>query len=189
MAALSAALALQAAIVFTAALRSGASPYNDSSSVLLSHQHHISDVAVIASLNIAWLVAISMLAWPIARLWSWGLHDTWDHPSVNAAARIVYPLVAVCLLTGLWWVFSEQAAALDARLVSHWALFATLVHGTPELSALLLPLAAAASCVVAPAIRPGRLLLRAVSVSIPLVLVAAFVEVYLTPHLLIPLQR
>ena len=188
MAALSGALALQAAIVLTAALRGGSSSYNGSRSVLLSHQHHFSDVAVIASLNIAWLVAISMLAWPIARLWSWGIHDTWDLPGVNAAARIVYPLVAVCLLIGLWWVFSEQARALDARLVSHWALFATLVHGTPELGGLLLPLAAAASCIVAPATKPGRLLLRAVLVSIPLVLVAAFLEVYLTPHLLIPLQ-
>jgi len=33
-----------------------------------------------------------------------------------------------------------------------------------------------------------RLLLRAVSVSVPLVLIAAFVEVYVTPHLFIPLQ-
>jgi hypothetical protein len=178
---------LEAAVIVTAALRSGSS-YAGSSSVLLSHQHHFSDVAAIAGMNGAWLAAISMLAWPIARLWSWGIHDTWDHPGVNAAARVVYPLVAVCLLTGLWWVFSEQASALDRRLVSHWALFATLVHGTPELAALLLPLAAAASCIVRPAMKPGRLLLRAISLSVPLVLVAAFVEVYLTPHLLIPLQ-
>ncbi|MGA9760852.1 MAG: hypothetical protein WBQ14_00295 [Gaiellaceae bacterium] len=156
--------------------------------MLLSAYPHLSDVALIAGMNAAWLAAISMLAWPIARLWSWDIHDTWDHPGVNAAARILYPLVAVCLLTGLWWVFSEQARALDGRLVSHWALFTTLVHGTPELGALLLPLAAAASCIFRPASRPGRLLLRAISVSVPLVLIAAFVEVYLTPHLLIPLQ-
>jgi len=156
--------------------------------VLLSYQHRFSDVAGIAGMNGAWLVAISMLAWPIARLWSWGIHDTWDHPAVNITARIVYPFVAFCLLTGLWWVFSEQARALDGRLVSHWALFVTLLHGTPELGALLLPLAAAASCIFAPAARPGRLLLRAVSVSVPLVLIAAFVEVYVTPHLLVPLQ-
>jgi len=139
-------------------------------------------------MNCAWLIGIALLAWPIARLWSWGIHDTWDHPAVNAAARIVYPLIAVCLLIGLWWVFSEQAHALDERLVSHWALFVTLLHGTPELGALLLPLAAAASCIFTPAARPGRLLLRAVSVSVPLILIAAIVEVYLTPHLLIPLQ-
>jgi hypothetical protein len=179
---------LQLAIVLTAALRTGPSAYDGSNSVLLSRQHHLSDVAAIAGMNWAWLVAISLLAWPIARLWSWSIHDTWDHPAVNAAARVVYPLVAVCLLTGLWWVFSEQARALDARLSSHWALLVTLVHGTPELGALLLPLAVAASCILAPAAKPGRLLLQAVSVSVPLVLVAAFVEVYLTPQLLIPLQ-
>jgi hypothetical protein len=156
--------------------------------VLLSPHPHFSDAVAIAGMNAVWLAAISMLAWPIARLWSWGIHDTWDHPGVNVVARILYPLVAVCLLTGLWWVFSEQARELDGRLVSHWALFITLVHGTPELGALLLPLAAAASCIFRPAGKPGRLLLRAISVSVPLVLIAAFVEVYVTPHLLIPLQ-
>jgi hypothetical protein len=130
--------------------------------VLLSPHPHFSDAVAIAGMNAVWLAAISMLAWPIARLWSWGIHDTWDHPGVNVVARILYPLVAVCLLTGLWWVFSEQARELDGRLVSHWALFITLVHGTPELGAI--------------------------SVSVPLVLIAAFVEVYVTPHLLIPLQ-
>ena len=181
-------MVLQVAIVVTAALLSGPSSYNGSSSVLFSHQHHYSDVTAIAGINFVWLAAILMLAWPIARLWSWGIHDTWDHPVVNSAARIVYPIVAVCLLIGLWWVFSEQAHALDERLVSHWALFVTLLHGTPELGALLLPLAAAASCIFTPAARPGRLLLRAVSVSVPLILIAAIVEVYVTPHLLIPLQ-
>jgi hypothetical protein len=156
--------------------------------VFFSHQHHFSDVVTIAGMNCAWLVAISLLAWPIARLWSWGIHDTWDHPAVNVAARFIYPLVAVCLLTALWWIFSEQARALDERLSSHWALFITLLHGTPELSALLLPLAAAASCIFARAARPGRLLLRAASVSVPLLLFAALIEVYVTPHLLIPLE-
>ncbi len=181
-------LAIQVAIIATAALRSGSSPYEGNSSVLLSHEHHIGDVAAIAGINCLWLLAIAMLAWPIARLWSWGIHDTWDHPNVNVAARILYPLVAVVLLVALWWVFTEQALALDSRLVSHWALFATLPHGTLEFGGLLLPLATAASCIFAPAEKPGRLLLRAVSVSIPLVLVAAFIEVYLTPHLLLPLQ-
>lgn len=179
---------LQVAIVVTAALLSGPSSYNGSSSVLLSHQHHFSDVAAIAGVNFAWLVAITLLAWPIARLWSWGIHDTWDHPAVNVAARFIYPLVAVLLLMVLWAVFSEQATALDMRLSSHWALLFTLPHGTPEFSALLLPLAAAASCIVVRAERPGRLLLRAASVSVPLLLVAALIEVYLTPHLLIPLE-
>jgi hypothetical protein len=181
-------LAIQIAIIATAALRGGSSPYNGNASFLLSHKHHISDVAAIAGINCIWLFAIAMLAWPIARLWSWGIHDTWDHPSVNATARVLYPLVAVVLLITLWWVFSEQALALDRRLTSHWALFATLPHGTLEFGALLLPLTTAASCIFAPAAKPGRLLLRAVSVSVPLVLVAAFVEVYLTPHLLIPFQ-
>ena len=94
------------AIVATAALRRGTSTYDNSGSVLLSHQHHFSDVLAIAGTNCAWLVAISLLAWPIARLWSWGIHDTWDYPAVNVAARIIYPLVAVCLLIGLWWIFS-----------------------------------------------------------------------------------
>jgi hypothetical protein len=181
-------LAIQVAIIAAAALRRGSSPYEGSSSVLLSHEHHIGDVVAIAVINCLWLLAIAMLAWPIARLWSWGIHDTWDHPNVNVAARILYPLVAVVLLVALWWVFTEQALALDSRLVSHWALFATLPHGTLEFGGLLLPLATAASCIFAPAEKPGRLLLRAVSVSIPLVLIAAFVEVYLTPHLLLPLQ-
>lgn len=176
------------AIVATAALRRGTSTYDNSGSVLLSHQHHFSDVLAIAGTNCAWLVAISLLAWPIARLWSWGIHDTWDYPAVNVAARIIYPLVGVCLLIGLWWIFSEQARALDEHLSSHWALFATLLHGTPELSALLLPLAAAASCIFARAGKPGRLLLRTISVSVPLLVAAALIEVYLTPHLLIPLE-
>ena len=90
------------AIVLTAALRNGSSSYDASSSVLLSHQHHFADVVTIAGVNCAWLAGISLLTWPIARLWSWGIHDTWDHPAVNVAARIVYPLIAVCLLTGLW---------------------------------------------------------------------------------------
>jgi hypothetical protein len=176
------------AIIVTAALRSGATAYDRSNSVLLSQQNHLSDAVLVAGLNYAWLAAITLLAWPIARLWSWDIHDTWDHAVVNAAARVVYPIVAVCLLLGLWWIFSAQARALDERLISHWALFATLPHGTPEFSALLLPLAAAASCIFAPAERPGRLLLRTVAVSVPLVLIAALVEVYLTPQLLIPLQ-
>jgi hypothetical protein len=174
-------------IVATAALRSGSS-YDGSASVLISTNHHFSDVLVIAGMNCAWLAAISLLAWPIARLWSWGIHDTWDHPAVNVAARFIYPLVAVCLLTALWWIFSEQAAALDEHLSSHWALFATLLHGTPELGALLLPLVAAASCIFVRAERPGRLLLRAISVSVPLILAASVIEVYLTPYLLTPLQ-
>jgi hypothetical protein len=179
-------LAIQVAIIAAAALRGGSSPYDGSASVLLSREHHISDLAAIAGIKCIWLLAIAMLAWPIARLWSWGIHDTWDHPNVNIAARILYPLVGVVLLVALWLVFTEQALALDRRLVSHWALFATLPHGTLEFGALLLPLSAAASCIFAPAARPGRLLLRTLSVSVPLVLVAALVEVYLTPHLLIP---
>lgn len=182
------ALVLQAAIVVTAALRSGSSSYDASGSVLLSHQHSFSGVLAIASMNCAWLAAISLLAWPIARLWSWGIHDTWDHPAVNVAARFIYPLVAVCLLTALWWIFSEQARAVDERLSSHWALLVTLLHGTPELSALLLPLATAASCIFARAEKPGRLLFRAIEVSVPLLLAAALIEVYLTPHLLIPFK-
>jgi hypothetical protein len=181
-------LAIQVAIIAAAALRGGPSRYDGNASVLLSREHHISDVAAIAGINCIWLFAIAMLAWPIARLWSWGIHDTWDHPYVNMTARVLYPLVSLVLLGALWWVFSEQALALDRRLTSHWALFATLLHGTLEFGALLLPLATAASCIFAPAAKPGRLLLRALSVSVPLVLVAAFVEVYLTPHLLLPLQ-
>src|SRR5450830_1094538 len=181
-------LAIQVAIIAAAALRGGSSPYDGNASVLLSREHHIGDVAAIAGINCVWLFAIAMLAWPIARLWSWGIHDTRDHPNVNIAARNLYPRVAGGHLGTLWWVFSAQALALAHRLPSHWALFASLAHGTLEFGALLLPLAAAASCVFAPAAKPGRLLLRAVSVSVPLVLIAAFVEVYLTPHLLIPFQ-
>ena len=181
-------LAIQVAIIAGAALRGSSSSYDGSASVLLSGEHHISDVATIAGINCIWLLAIAMLAWPIARLWSWGIHDTWDHPYVNVAARVLYPLVALVLLGALWWVFTDQALALDRRLTSHWALFATLPHGTFEFGALLLTLATAASCIFAPAAKPGRLLLQAVAVSVPLVLVAAFVEVYLTPHLLLPLQ-
>ncbi|MHB8060205.1 MAG: hypothetical protein ACYDHO_05165 [Gaiellaceae bacterium] len=187
-AALGGALALQTAILDTAVLRGGSSPYGNSRSVLLSHQHHFSDVVAIAGLNCAWLAGISLLAWPIARLWSRGIHDTLDHPAVNEVARFIYPLVAVGLLEALWWIFSEQARALDGHLSSHWALFATLLHGTPEFSALLLPLAAAASCIFAPAERPGRLLLSAISLSVPLLLAASLIEVYLTPHLLIPFE-
>jgi hypothetical protein len=181
-------LGIQVAIIAAAAQRGGSSPYNGSASVLLSHKHHLSDVAAIAGINCIWLFAIAMLAWPIARLWSWDIHDTWDHPNVNAAARVIYPLVALVLLSSLWWVFTDQALALDRRLTSHWALLATLSHGTPEFGALLLPLATAASCIFTPAVKPGRLLARAVSISVPLVLIAAFIEVYLTPHLLIPFQ-
>src|SRR5450756_437691 len=69
--ALAGALALQTAIIATAALLSGgSSSYDGSSSVLLSPQHHLSDAALIAGINCAWLLAISLLAWPIARLWS-----------------------------------------------------------------------------------------------------------------------
>lgn len=187
-AALGGALVLQTAIVVTAVLRSGSSPYYDGfSSVLLSDQHHFSAVLAIAELNFAWLAGISLLAWPIARLWSWGIHDTWDRPAVNLAARFIYPLVAVGLLEALWWVFSEQARTLDGHLPSHWALFITFLHGTPELGALLLPLAAAASCIFVRAKKPGRLLLTAASVSVPLLLVAALIEVYVTPSLLNPL--
>lgn len=176
------------AIIATAALRSGPSLYESYGSVLLSRHNHFSDVLAIAGVNYAWLAAITLLAWPIARLWSWGIHDTWDHAAVNVAARFIYPLVAVLLLMALWAIFSEQASALDRRLSSHWALLFTLPHGTPEFGALLLPLAAAASCIAVRAERPGRLLLRAASVSVPLLLIAAIIEVYLTPRLLIPLE-
>jgi hypothetical protein len=183
------ALVMQLAIISAAALRGGASSsYDGNASVLLDTQHSLTDVVVIAGTNCIWLAAMAMLAWPIARLWSWSIHDTWDHPNVNIAARFLYPLVALILLATLCWIFSEQALALDVHLVSHWALFATLPHGTLEFSALLLPLAAAASCIVMPAEKPGRLLVRSLAVALPLLLCAAIVEVYLTPHLLIPLQ-
>lgn len=181
-------LSMQLAIIATAALRSGSSSYDGTPSVLLDRHAHLGDVAAVAGMNCAWLAAIAMLAWPIARLWSWSIHDTWDRPGVNVAARFLYPLVAVVLLVTLGWVFSEQARALDTQLESHWALLATLSHGTFEFAALLLPLVAAASCIFAPAEKPGRLLLRALAIALPLLVLAAIVEVYVTPQLLIPLQ-
>lgn len=187
-AALAGALLMQAVIFAVAASGLNAVPDNGTQSVLLSHHPHLSDLFVILGTNCVWLVAIGMLAWPIARLWSWSVHDTWDSPSVNIAARFLYPLVAVCLLVALCWVFSRQAQMLDHRLVSHWALLAMLPHGTLEFGALLLPLAAAASCMFVPAVKPGRLLLRSLAVALPLLVCAALVEVYLAPHLLLPLR-
>ena len=177
---------MQMAIIGGATLRSGSSSFDGTSSVLVSGKQSIGDVLAIAGMNCAWLAAIAMLAWPIARLWSWGLEDTWDRPAVNRAARVLYPLVALCLILILAWVFSDQALALDARLRSHWALLVTLPHGTLEFGALLLPLAAAATCIADPAEKAGRLLLNALSVSLLLLFGAALVEVYLTPHLLRP---
>ena len=187
-AAVAGSLVMQLAIIGTAALMGGASAYDGTSSMLLSSRPQLSDVAAVLGMNSAWLAAIAMLAWPIARLWSWSIHDTWDRPGVNTAARVLYPLVAALLLIALWWVFSQQAMALDQHLESHWALFATLAHGTFELTALILPLSVAASCIIAPAERPGRLLLRALAVSLPLLVCAAFIEIYLTPHLLFPFR-
>jgi len=186
--ALAGSLAMQAAIFTAAALGLNSVPDDGSVSVLLSSHPHVGDLIAVAGTNCAWLAAIGMLAWPIARLWSWGIHDTWDRPGVNIAARFLYPLVAVCLLVTLCWFFSRQAQMLDQRLVSHWALLAMLPHGTLELGALLLPLAAAASCIILPAERPGRLLLRSLAAALPLLVCAALVEVYLTPHLLLPLR-
>ncbi len=181
-------LTMQAAIFITAALRLNDVPDDGSVSVLLSRHPHVGDLIAVAGTNFAWLAAIGMLAWPIARLWSWSIHDTWDHPSVNIAARFLYPFVAVCLLATLCWVFSRQAQMLDHRLVSHWSLLAMLPHGTLELGALLLPLAAAASCIFVPAEKPGRLLLRSLAVALPLLVCAALIEVYVTPHLLLRLR-
>ncbi|MGD0272190.1 MAG: hypothetical protein ABSB96_00425 [Gaiellaceae bacterium] len=186
--ALAGSLAMQAAIFTSAALGLNSVLDDGTVSVLLSHHPHVGDLIAVAGTNCAWLVAIGMLAWPIARLWSWGIHDTWDRPSVNIVARFLYPLVAVCLLVVLCWVFSRQAQMLDHRLVSHWALLAMLPHGTLEFGALLLPLAAAASCIFVPAEKPGRLLLRSLAVALPLLVCAALLEVYLAPHLLLPLQ-
>jgi hypothetical protein len=180
------ALALQAAIVAGSTLHG--STISGLSSSLLSDDHRLSDVVAIAAVNSAWLVALTLLAWPIARLWSWSIHDTWDHPYVNVAARIIYPTLALVLIVLLWWVFSAQAQALSERLVSRWALFATLPHGTLEFGALLLPLVAALSCIFAPAARPGRLLLSAFAVALPLILLAALVEVYVSPELIAPLR-
>ena len=187
-AALAGSLTMQAAIFTAAALGLNSVPDDGTSSVLLSHHPHAGDLIAVAGTNCIWLMAIGMLAWPIARLWSWGIHDTWDRPSVNVVARVLYPLVAVCLLVTLCWFFSRQAQMLDHRLVSHWALLAMLPHGTLEFGALLLPLAAAASCMFAPAEKPGRLLLKSLAVAFPLLVCAAFVEVYLAPHLLLPFQ-
>jgi hypothetical protein len=187
-AALAGSLAMQAAIFTAAALGLSSVPDDGDASVLLSQHPHLGDLIAVAGTNCVWLVAIGMLAWPIARLWSWGIHDTWDHPSVNMVARFLYPLVAVCLLVTLCWFFSRQAQMLDDRLVSHWALLAMLPHGTLEFSALLLPLAAAASCMFVPAEKPGRLLLKSLAVALPLLVCAALVEVYLAPHLLLPLR-
>ncbi len=180
------ALALQGAIIAGAILRGGSSSYQGGASLLLSEDHHLVDFLAVTGINLAWLVAIFMLAWPIGRLWSWGIHDSWDHPKVNLVARFLYPFVAVCLIAILCWIFSEQALALDSRLESHWALLGTLPHGTLEFGAFLLPLAAAASCIAWPAEKPGRLLARALWISLPLIAAAALVEVYLTPHLLLP---
>lgn len=187
-AALAGALAMQAAIFAVAASGLNAVPDNGGRSLLLSHHPHVGNLIVILATNSAWLAAIGMLAWPIARLWSWSIHDTWDHPIVNVVARVLYPLVAVCLLATLCWVFSRQAQMLDHRLVSHWALLAMLPHGTLEFGALLLPLAAAATCMFVPAEKPGRLLLRSLAIALPLLVCAALIEVYVTPHLLLRLQ-
>ncbi|MGD0165872.1 MAG: hypothetical protein ABSC51_01085 [Gaiellaceae bacterium] len=186
--ALAGSLAMQLAVFAAAVLKLNPTPDNGTSSVLLSRQHHLSDVLVIAGTNLAWLMAIAMLAWPIARLWSWGIHDTWDHPNVNIAARVLYPLVAICLLGTLFWVFSRQVQMLDDRLLSHWALLAMLPHGTLEFGALLLPLVAATSCIFVPAREPGRLLVRTLALAVPLLVCAALLEVYLAPRLLIPLK-
>ena len=187
-AALAGSLTMQVAIFAAAALRLNSVPDAGSASVLLSRHPHVGDLVAVAGTNCVWLMAIGMLAWPIARLWSWGIHDTWDHPSVNIVARFLYPFVAVCLLVALCWVFSRQAQMLDHRLVSHWALLAMLPHGTLEFGALLLPLAAATSCMFVPAEKPGRLLLTSLAVALPLLVCAALLEVYLAPHLLLPLR-
>jgi hypothetical protein len=186
--ALGGALLLQVVIIATSALMTGPSRFDAAGSTLLFGPHDLGDASWIAGTNCAWLLGIAALAWPIARLWSWDIHDTWDHPRVNLAARFFYPSLAILLLAALWWIFSLQAYALGKHLVSSWALFATLAHGTPELTALLLPLAAAASCIFAPAEKPGHLLFGALAVSAPLLVCAAFLEVYLTPHLLAGLR-
>jgi hypothetical protein len=187
------ALAIAVALLFQIAIIAGASLrdssyYDRLNSVLLSNHPHFSDVAAVVAMNSVWLAAITLLAWPIARLWSWDIHDTWDHPAVNAVMRVVYPSLAVVLLGALWWIFSEQALALSKGLVSRWALLVTLPHGTLEFTALFLPLSAAASCIVAPAAKPGRLLLTAFLVALPLLVCAALIEVYLSPELLAPLR-
>lgn len=180
------ALALQAAILAAAVLRKGSSPFDNGISLLLSEEHRLADFVEVLRINCLWLLAIFMIAWPIGRHWSWSIHDTWDHPKVNLAARFVYPFLACCVLVALGWVFVEQAFSLDKRLETHWALLTTLSHGTLEFGGFLLPLAAAASCIVAPAERPGRLLLRTLGVALVLVFFAAMIEIYVTPHLLAP---
>ena len=181
-------LSMQLAIIATAALRSGSSSYDGTPSVLLDRHAHLGDVAAVAGMNCAWLAAIAMLAWPIARLWSWSIHDTWDRPGVNVAARFLYPLVAVVLLVTLWLgLLRAGAGAGHAARVALGASGHALAWHL-EFAALLLPLVAAASCIFAPAEKPGRLLLRALAIALPLLVLAAIVEVYVTPQLLIPLQ-
>jgi hypothetical protein len=187
-AALGSSLALQLAIVAGTLLPGYSALDAGADSVLLDGGGSLGDVVGILWRNAAWLAAITLLAWPIARLWSWGLNDSWDPAWINLAARRLYPGVAVLLLLTLWWVFSRQALLLSESLAGRWALFALFGHGTLELTALLLPLCAAASCVRAPARRPGRRLLAAVAVALPLLVLAALVEVFLSPRLLAPLR-
>jgi len=177
-----ASLAMQTAIIAGASLRERSS-FEGFSSLLLSDHHRFSDALRIAAMNSAWLVAITLLAWPIARLWSWDIHSTLDHPLVNVFARFAYPAVAVALVGTLWWIFSEQALILSEHLVSRWALLATLPHGTLELTALFLPLSSAATCIFKPAERPGRLILKTFCVALPLVAIAALTEVYVGAEL------
>ncbi|MGZ4383598.1 MAG: hypothetical protein ACXVY8_05110 [Gaiellaceae bacterium] len=181
------ALLLQLLIVAGTLVPHHLGPGSSSDSMLLIRTGTLGDVAGILEANGAWLAAVTLLAWPIARLWSWSLDDSWDPAWVNRVARGVYPAVAATLLLVLWWIFSAQARTLSEGLVARWALFATFLHGTLEFTALLLPLCAAASCIRAPAARPGRRLLISVAVAAPLLISAAAIEVYVSPRLLAPL--
>jgi hypothetical protein len=183
-AAVACSLALQVAIVAGTFVNHRWTLQEDTDSLLMVRGGSLADVGLVLSGNLVWLLAMTLLAWPIARLWSWGLDETWDPVWINRVARGLYPAVAVLLVGALWWAFSAQALALSEQLRGRRALFGMFGHGTLELTGLLLPLCAGFSCIRAPAAHPGRRVLAAVALAMPLLVCGALVEVYLSPQLL-----
>jgi hypothetical protein len=148
------------------------------SSTLLSNEHSGAHLASVLAHNLPWLAGMAVLAWPLARFWS-----SKSSERRILVARGVYAAVTLATLIALWWIISSQAADLAQTVSSRWVLFLALPHGPIEFAGLFLPLVAALDCRRRET-PPGRSVLSALALALPLVVLAALIEVYVSPELL-----
>lgn len=175
-------IALIAAIGFEIAVVAGAGlrvpeAGDHYTSTLLTGSQGISTVALIVARNTPLLALSGLVAWRL------GVADESDAPGApvrRGLARASYAVVLIGVTSLLWWILTSQAATLGARLVSPWALLLVLPHGPLEFAALFLPVIAVIDSLRRGSPGPDRSALHSTAPAFMLLVVAAFIEVFVS---------